>query len=159
MRNLRDAALTFLGGVLLFVLLGRLDPNVVLLVNPFAAAVIVIGCRGGPAWGAAAGTTAGLLQDALTFRVFGLAGLTKTVLGFVSGAVSRKINVAPAGRSFVFGFVMSILELLLWIVLYAFVFGERVYIRNGLLVLQPIVTATLSSLVLFLLRRAPSPEP
>lgn len=159
MRNLRDATLTFLGGVLLFVLLGRLDPHVVLLVNPFAAAVIVVGCRGGPAWGAAAGTMAGLLQDALTFRVFGLAGLTKTILGFVSGTVSRRINVAPAGRSFVFGFVMAVLEILLWVALYALVFGERVYFRNGLLVLQPVVTASLSSLVLLLLRRAPTPEP
>jgi rod shape-determining protein MreD len=159
MRSLKDAVLTFLGGVALFILLGRLDPSVVLLVNPFAAAVIVIGCRGGPTWGAAAGTAAGLLQDALTFRVFGLAGLTKTILGFFSGVVSRRINVAPAGRSFVFGFFMALLELILWVALYVLVFGERVYIRNGLLVLQPVVTAALSSLVLFLLRRDPAPEP
>ncbi len=158
MRNLRDATLTFLGGLALFILLGRIDPAVVLLVNPFAAAVIVIGSRGGPAWGAAAGTAAGLLQDALTFRVFGLAGLTKTILGFFSGVVSRKINVAPAGRSFVFGFLMALLELVLWVILYVLVFGERVYLRNGLLVLQPVVTAALSSLVQFLLRRSPAPE-
>lgn len=159
MRRLRDAALTFLGGIVLFVLLGRLDPIVVLLVNPFAAAVIVIASRGGPAWGAAAGTAAGLLQDALTFRVFGLAGLTKTVLGYFSGVVSQKINVVSPSRSFVFGFLMALLELLLWVVLYVLIFGERVHFRNGLLVLQPVVTAALSSLVLFLFRRAPAPEP
>lgn len=158
MRNLRDATLSFLGGLALFLLLGRIDPTVVLLVNPFAAVVIVIGTRGGPAWGAAAGTVAGLLQDALTFRVFGLAGLTKTVLGYFSGVVSRKINVAPAGRSFVFGFLMALLELVLWVVLYVLVFGERVYLRNGLLVLQPVVTAALASLLQLLLRRAPASE-
>jgi hypothetical protein len=63
------------------------------------------------------------------------------------------MDVAPLLRNAVFLLIMSTLELLLWVILTAFVLKDKVDFRHGLLVLQPIVTSLLGSLFLSVARR------
>ncbi len=73
--------------------------------------------------------------------VFGVSGLTKTLLGFGAGYISRKINVLPSGRTFVFVLIMAAAELALWKFLVIFLFGEKWSAGGGLVFLQPLFTA------------------
>jgi cell shape-determining protein MreD len=87
------------------------------------------------------GTVCGLLQDSFSLGVFGVGGLTKTLLGFGAGYISRKINVTPVTRTFIFVLVMAAVELFLWKSLVHFLFGERFSAAGGLIFLQPVFTA------------------
>jgi rod shape-determining protein MreD len=127
--------------VMLHTLLGRVSPPLLVLCNAFAWVVIYFGLTRHEVFGALMGTACGLLQDSLSLGVFGVGGLTKTLLGFGAGYISRKINVAPATRTFVFVFIMAAVELLLWKALVLFLFGERFSAAGGLVFLQPLATA------------------
>jgi rod shape-determining protein MreD len=94
----------------------------------------------------------GLVQDAFSLGVFGVAGMTKTLLGFWTGFVSRRIDVAPFSRNALFMLVMSVLEMILWLLLTAIVRPRSINLQGGLVFLQPVVTALLGSL-LFALER------
>ncbi|HOI45937.1 MAG TPA: rod shape-determining protein MreD, partial [Candidatus Aminicenantes bacterium] len=76
--------------------------------------------------------------------------------GFLAGYISRKIHVVPFFRNLVFIFILGILELAIWLALYSFIFSERPLVRNGLIFVQPAVTALLGSLSLCLQRRIQS---
>jgi len=87
------------------------------------------------------GSICGLLQDSLSLGVFGVAGLTKTLLGFGAGYISRKINVVPFFRNFAFLLILAGLELALWKLLGFSLFREKLTLGGGLTLLQPFVTA------------------
>ncbi len=140
-------------GFLFYSLLGTVGPAALLVVNGFSLAVVAFAARKGEIFGAALGTACGLVQDTFSIGIFGVAGLTKTLLGFWTGYVSRRIDVSPLHRSAAFLFVMSGLELILWILLGALVLGQRVNFQGGLLFVQPFTTALLGSSLLALLRR------
>ncbi len=95
----------------------------------------------------------GLAQDAFTLGVFGVAGLTKTLLGFWTGFISRRIDVTPFSRNALFMMVMSVLEMALWILITAIVRLASVNWHGGLILLQPVVTAVLASLLFAVERR------
>ena len=148
-----EAVAVTAAAVVLYTLLGRVHPGAVALVNAFSIAVVVIAFRRGETAGALVGTVCGLVQDSFTAGVFGLSGLTKTLLGFSTGYIARKIHLASFARLFIFLFLAGFLEWLAWVGLYLLVFGERVYARNGLLFFQPLATAAAGSLILDVWRR------
>jgi hypothetical protein len=74
-----------------------------------------------------------------------VAGLTKTLLGFWTGFVSRRIDVAPFTRNALFMLVMSVIEMILWVLLTAAVRPGSVNFHGGLVLLQPFVTAVAGS--------------
>jgi len=148
-----EAVAVTAAAVVLYTLLGRVHPGAVALVNAFAVAVVVIAFRRGEAAGALVGTVCGLVQDSFTAGVFGLAGLTMTLLGFVVGYIARKIHFGSFARLFVFLFLAAFLEWLAWVGFYMLIFGERVYARHGLLFFQPLTTAAAGSLLLLVWRR------
>mgnify|MGYP001595770706 CR=1 FL=1 len=116
--------------------------------------VLYFSVRRGEVFGALLGTMCGLVQDAFSLGVFGVAGLTKTLLGFWAGYISRRIDVAPVSRSALFMLVMSVLETALWVLITAVVRLKSVNFHGGLIVLQPVVTAALVSAVFALERWA-----
>ncbi|MDH4197739.1 MAG: rod shape-determining protein MreD [Candidatus Aminicenantes bacterium] len=153
LRNQVEAVVATLAAVVLYTVLGRAHPGAVALVNGFAIAVVVIAFRRGETAGALVGTVCGLVQDSFTAGVFGLSGLTKTLLGFVIGYIARKIHLGSFARLFVFLFLAAFLEWLAWVGFYMLIFGERIYARNGLLFFQPLATAAAGSLILLVWRR------
>lgn len=153
LKDLLRAGLATLAAFLFYSVLGRVGPSVLFLFNAFALVVVTFSVRRGEIFGAALGAVCGLVQDSFSLGVFGVAGLTKTLLGFWTGFISRRMDVAPPFRQTVFLFIMSALELVAWLLLSAVVLGGRVNIRNGLLFLQPLVTALLASGILTIARR------
>jgi rod shape-determining protein MreD len=62
-------------------------------------AVVYVGMKSGPVTGVLAGTVAGLIQDALAGGILGIGGLSKTVIGFLSGVLGTQFIVtAPLPR-------------------------------------------------------------
>jgi len=156
MRNVIEAALATVAAFLVFSLLGRISTSLVLVLNVFSVLVVYYAVLRGEIFGAVLGSACGLIQDSFSLGVFGVGGLSKTVLGFLAGYISRKIHVVPFFRNLVFIFILGILELAIWLALYSFIFSERPLVRNGLIFVQPAVTALLGSLSLCLQRRIQS---
>ena len=65
--------------------------------------VVYLALVSGPVTGLLLGTTAGLIQDALSSGIIGVGGLAKTVVGFVAGLLGTQFIVtAPLSRFLVF---------------------------------------------------------
>jgi rod shape-determining protein MreD len=96
---LQTTASSFLSGGVIFV-------DLVLVVVVYAALVA------GPVSGLLSGTFAGLAQDALSSGtgVIGVGGLSKTVVGFVTGLVGTQFIVAEPPSRFVAFFLATILH-------------------------------------------------
>jgi cell shape-determining protein MreD len=141
MRRAVEPLLVIALAVTLYSVLGKISPGLLLACNVFSWAVLYFSLLKHEFYGAVMGSICGLLQDSLSLGVFGVAGLTKTLLGFGAGYISRKINVAPAPRNFVFLLILATLELALWKFLVFSLFGEKLTVGGGLTLLQPFVTA------------------
>jgi rod shape-determining protein MreD len=155
-RNVLEAAAATLAAFLFYTLLGRLDPALSHVLNPFNLVIIYFAFAKGEVFGAALGTAAGLIQDSFSVGVFGLAGLTKTIMGFLLGYFPRKINLVPFFRNLVFIFIIAAIEIGLWTTLYVFIFREKANVLRGLIFLEPAATALAGSLVLWAARRLKS---
>jgi len=153
LRDAGRAGLAVVAAFLFYSLLGGLRPSVLVVFNAFSLVVVVFSIGRKEVFGAFLGAACGLIQDSFSLGIFGVAGLTKTLLGFWTGYVSQRLDVAPVSRNALFLMVMSTIELLLWALLNAFVLREQVDFRRGLLFLQPLVTALLGSLILQIVRR------
>jgi len=152
---LKDVLQAFLGtlvAVFVYSIAGAGAPALLVVFNAFSVVVLYFSIRRGEVFGAVLGTMCGLVQDAFSLGVFGVAGMTKTLLGFWTGFVSRRIDVAPFSRNALFMLVMSVLEMILWLLLTALVRPRSINLQGGLVFLQPVVTALLGSL-LFALER------
>jgi rod shape-determining protein MreD len=153
LNDILTAAAAALAAFILYSLAGRAYPPLVLVFNAFSLAVILFAVWKGEVFGAVLGTACGLLQDSFSLGVFGVAGLSKTLLGFAAGYVSRKLHIGPSFRNFVFVFICSAGELAVWSLLYALVFSRKMASGNALVLFQPLVTAALGSAILTLVRR------
>ena len=121
--------------------------------NILSLVVIYFALTKGEIVGASLGTACGLIQDALSLGVFGVAGISKTITGFAAGYISKRINVLPVISNFIFILILLSLEFILWNFLYSLVFSERLMIGNSLQSLQPLLTAILGGFIFFVLRR------
>jgi len=142
----------------LYSLLGRIEPSLLLVLNTFTLVVIFFSMLKGELFGVLLGAFCGLLQDSFSLGVFGVAGLSKTLLGFVAGYISRKMNVFPFFRNFIFIFILATGELAVWAFFYALIFSRRVITGNALIFFQPLTTAVLGSLIFALARRLKTPQ-
>jgi rod shape-determining protein MreD len=152
-KDLLRAFLGTLAAVLLYSVAGASGPQLLIVFNAFSIVVLYFSARRGEVFGALLGTLCGLAQDTYSMGVFGVAGLTKTLLGFWTGYISRRIDVAPFARSVLFMLVMSVLEMILWVVITAIVRLETVNWHGGLILLQPVVTAVVAGLLIAVERR------
>ena len=153
MKDIFRAFLATLLAVLIYSLAGGAGPMLIVVPNAFSVIVLYFSVRRGEVFGAFLGTACGLVQDAFSLGVFGVGGLTKTLLGFWAGFVSRRIDVAPFFRNGLFMLVMSVLEMILWVLATAVVRRESLNFHGGLILLQPLVTAVLGSSLFAVERR------
>lgn len=153
LKDIFRAVLGTSAAVLLYSLAGSAGPSVLVVLNAFSVVVVTFSVRRGEVFGAFLGTACGLAQDAFSLSVFGLAGLTKTLLGFFTGYVARRIDITPFPRTGAFLLVVSTLELGSWTLLSAVVRQEPVNLHGGLILLQPPVTALLGAALIAAERR------
>lgn len=132
-------------------LLLHISISFTLAVNVLSVVVIYTGISKGEIPGAITGMACGLIQDSFSLGVFGVAGIAKTITGYLAGYISGKINVAPYARNFLLSAVLLFLELVVWSFLYVWIFSERINTGGGIVFLQPLITAAVVCLVFFIL--------
>jgi len=140
-RKYLEPGLGIVLAVALYAILGKVAAPLALVFNPFSWVVLYFGLTRQELFGALTGSVCGLLQDSLSIGVFGVGGLSKTLMGFACGYISRKINVAPVVRNLVFLFILALSELVIWKGLASFLFGTGLTTEHGLAFLQPVATA------------------
>lgn len=159
---MRDSIKTVLSVIVVFIIyvfLSRFSGSIILSLNLFSLVVIYFACAKGEIYGALLGTCCGLIYDSFSLGVFGIAGLSKSITGYLAGYISSKVNVSPLLRNFVFILVLLSFEFLLWFSLYTFVLSETIDTGNGVLFFQPLVTAIIGSLFFSFLRKMSKVNP
>ncbi|MBS3818712.1 rod shape-determining protein MreD [bacterium] len=152
-KDLSGAFLAIIAAFILHTLFSRISISYVLVFNIMNLVVLYFAVRKGERFGAGIGTVCGLIQDSFSSGVFGIGGLSKTLMGYGAGYISRKINVYPLSRNFVFLLVMLTSELIIWGLLYSFAFTENVNTGGGLIFFQPLGTGILGSLIFQVMRK------
>lgn len=153
MRNFVEISVGIIAAFIFNVILSRLFFSLALPFNFLSLVVIYFAMARGEILGACLGTFCGLIHDTFSLGVFGLSGLSKTITGFLAGYISRKIDVNPPLRSFIFISILIFIELILWIFLYSFVLSERLNIGSGWIFFQPLSTAFLGVFLFRFLRK------
>ena len=138
---------------LIYTVLNKISPSLVLLFNVFSLVVIYFAVEKNEIFGACVGAFCGLIQDSFSLGVFGVAGLAKTVAGFTAGYIAKKVDVRPPLRNFIFIFLLISLEFILWALLYSFIFSESINTGRGLVFFQPLSTALVGSLLFYFLKK------
>ncbi|HEK86318.1 MAG TPA: rod shape-determining protein MreD [Candidatus Aminicenantes bacterium] len=144
----RKGLVLFLGLVLaaaFYSLLGSLNPVLVLLINAWAILVFFSALIYGEIEGAVMGTIAGLLQDAFSHSIFGLAGLSLTIAGFLLGWTSQKVNLNTFYKKIIFLFFFSLLQLIIWVIFYYFIFKKSLLYSRPEIYLQPVATTLITA--------------
>ena len=152
-RDVIDVGLGILAAFVLYTLFGKISAGLLLIFNPFLLVVFYFSLVNGEIFGAVTGTICGLIQDSFSLGIFGVAGLSLTVVGYLTGLISRRINVVPFSRNFFFLLILASVELLVWMALYVFIFAERLSTGGILLFLQPLMMAFWGSLFFSLMRK------
>jgi rod shape-determining protein MreD len=146
-------ALSVIAAFLLYSVLGKISLSLLHLFNFFSLVVIYFAMEKGEIYGACLGAFCGLIQDSFSLGVFGVAGIARTIMGFLAGYFAGKINVTLPRRAFFFIFTLNCVELLIWAGLYTFIFSLKVNTGGGLLFFQPLLTALLGAAVFHLVRK------
>jgi hypothetical protein len=146
MKDIIKGGLTILAAFLVYSALHQLSVSVFIGVNVFTVVVILFGIIEGEIGGAIMGMVSGLVVDSFSLGIFGLSGIANTITGFLAGFISRKMNILPLGRLFVFIGVMGALDLGLWVLLSSVFFSEGFPWGGGFLLVQPVLTAVLGTL-------------
>jgi rod shape-determining protein MreD len=136
---------------LIFLALKTISFSLFQLFNIFGLIVIYFAIRKGEIFGACLGAGCGLIQDAFSLGVFGVAGFSKTILGFLAGYIAKKIDVTPYIRNFFFILVLLGVDFILLTLLSSFIFSERLFLGKTLYSLQPLATAIFGSLLFYIL--------
>lgn len=151
-------AVGILVAFLFYTIFSRVSPSVLLLFNLFSLIVFYFAVEKGEILGACLGTTCGLFYDYFFIGVYGVAGMSKTVSGYLAGYISRKIDVQPPLRNFIFLFVLLSFELILWALVFSFIVPTRIDTGGGRIFFQPLFTAFLGSILFYLLKKIKKDE-
>lgn len=151
MKDFIEVLVGLLLAFLFYTVFKRISVSLIQLFNIFSLIVLYFSLEKGETFGACLGTVCGLIQDAFSLGVFGVAGLSKTIMGFLAGYISRKLDVSPFFRKFILIFVLLCFEFVLWTFLSFFLYSERLLIGRTLQSFQPLATAVLGSIVFLLL--------
>ncbi len=153
LRHFLKISIPTIFAIVLFSVLTHISPVFALVLNIFNLLVLYFAFEEGEIYGAVTGSVFGLIQDSFSMGVFGIAGFSKTIMGFLAGYISRRINVVPSVRRAVFIFTMLVLEVFLWMFLYSFAISKAFYTAKGWLFMQPVFTTVLAFIVFPLLKK------
>lgn len=147
-RDIVEAILGIIVAVVIYSLLSKISFKITLLFNVFLLTVIYFALKKGEVHGAFIGMICGLIHDSFSIEVFGVAGISMTLMGYFSGYFPKKINVYPPLRMFVFIFFITGVNLGIWAAMYSFVFSENIYTGGGFIFFQPLATAVLGLILI-----------
>jgi rod shape-determining protein MreD len=153
MKDYLQAALGIFIAFIFYTVLFKISVSLVLMLNAFSVIVIYFAFRKGEVFGAVMGMICGLIQDSFSLGVFGVAGIAKTILGYLAGSLSKKMNVFPFGRTLIINIVLLTIELTIWSLFFRFIFSENINTGGGIIFLQPLGTAVAASALFPLLRK------
>ncbi len=145
---MKDALRTLaaiIGAFVLFTILSRISYHLALAFNLLSVVVLYFAVLRGEIYGAVTGMFCGLLHDSFSLGVFGVMGIAKTISGYTAGHVAKKIDIVQFSRRYAFFAVVLALELLVWGLLYGAVFSQTPHFGNGLLLLQPLLSALVAA--------------
>jgi len=152
-RDVIHGGLGVVAAFIVYTVLSQISVSLLICINVFTMMVILFALIKGETAGAIMGMACGLVIDSFSLGIFGLSGIANTVTGFTAGYVSRKLNVLPPGRLFVFIGLMGALDLGLWMLMASVFFAEGFPWGGAFLLAQPLFTAVLGTLVFWLYRR------
>ena len=138
---------------LFYTISSKASPSLLLLFNVFSLVVFYFAIEKGEIFGSGLGAACGLFQDYFFSGVYGVAGLSKTISGYLAGYLSKKIDVHPPIRNFLFLIFLLSFDLILWALLYSFIVPDSINTGGGLIFFQPVTTAFLGTFVCFLLNK------
>jgi rod shape-determining protein MreD len=141
LRDVIHGGLALLAAFIVHAALRRISVPFLIALDVYSVAVIAFALVKGEIAGAVMGTVCGLVVDSFSLGVFGLAGIAGTVTGYLTGFVSRKINVLSPGRMFVFTGLMGLLDFSLWVLLTSVFFGRGIAWGGGMALVRPATTA------------------
>lgn len=147
MKDFLETILGIVFALVLFFLFSNISLYLVQAINIFSLLVIYMSSTRDEIYGACLGAVCGLIQDSFSLGVFGVAGIAKTVMGYLAGFVSKRIDISPIARSFLFIFVLITTELVLWVFLYSFIYSKTLDTGKGVIFLQPLITALIGSVL------------
>jgi rod shape-determining protein MreD len=154
MRDLLESSLGLIFALILFSLFSYVSVYLIQAINVFSLLVIYLSSTRDEVYGACLGAVCGLIQDSFSLGVFGVAGIAKTIMGFLAGFVSKRIDVSSRSRSFLFIFVLITIELVFWAFLYSFIYSKTLNTGKGVIFLQPFITAIVGSMLFPQIRKA-----
>jgi len=152
MRDIIRISIGLILAVVMYTLLENISFSMVIIFNIFNLVVIYFAMEKGETSGAILGMVCGMIQDSFSVGVFGVAGISKTILGFLAGFLAKRVDIVFFRRKFVYIFFLSGMELLIWAFLYVFIFSEQINTGQGLIFFQPLGTALLGSISFKLIR-------
>ena len=65
--------------------LTKISPALTMILNVLNLLVLYFAIEEGEIYGSVMGSAAGLIQDSFSIGVFGMAGISKTIMGFLAG--------------------------------------------------------------------------
>lgn len=154
MRDFLETCLGIVIALILFSLLSHVSIYLIQAINVFSLLVIYMSSSRNEVYGACLGSVCGLIQDSFSLGVFGVAGIAKTIMGFLAGYVSKRIDVSSSWRSFLFIFMLITIELIFWAFLYSFIYSKTLNTGKGVVFLQPLITALFGSMLFPQIRKA-----
>jgi len=153
MRDLIRVAAGIIIALIIYTTLSKISIFAVQIINVFSLVVIYFALEKGEVFGACLGALCGLIYDSFSLGVFGVAGIAKTVTGFLAGYISKKIDVTPFVRSLILIFILISAELIVWGFFYSYIFSESFNTGKGLVFFQPLGTAFSGGLIFLLVRK------
>lgn len=154
MRDLLESSLGLIFSLIIFFLFSHISVYLIQAINIFSLLVIYLSSARDEIYGACLGAVCGLIQDSFSLGVFGVAGIAKTIMGFLAGFISKRFDVSSPSRSFLYIFVLITIELIFWAFLYSFIYSKTLNTGNGVIFLQPFITALIGSLLFPKIRKA-----
>ena len=153
MKDLQEILIGVGAGFVIFIALEKIFPSIFGFFDVLALVVIYFALQKGEIWGSILGTSCGLLQDTFSLGVFGVGGLSKTIMGFLTGYFSKKMDLTTPLRNFIFILILLCVNFFLWILLYSFIFSHSLDTRGGIIFLQPLCTALFGNIVFTLIKK------
>jgi rod shape-determining protein MreD len=145
--------LVILAAFVAHTLLGKISNKIFLVVNLFTIIVIYFAVLKGEIFGAVNGAVCGLIQDSFSLGVFGVAGIATTVMGYLGGILSKKIYVISFFKRFLFIFILTVFQLVVWRLIHSFVFSEPFLPGNNFILFQPFFNALVGSILFPIFRK------
>lgn len=144
-KNILHAAAGAAAAFILYAFMAKISFALPVLLNVFSIIVVYFAISRGEIYGAVMGAVCGLLQDSFTLGIFGLYGISKTIMGYLAGFTAKRILVTPRFRLFFLMWILFSLELGFWILLYSLIFAQPLNIYGGLIFFNPLLSAIMGS--------------